>query len=1037
MAGDIEKNIKIKYSNTGLTELTRQTENYSRSLKTITTTNQTLNQQTGHWNTTSQSIRSTQGAFSGLKSQLTSTMMSYIGLNAVISMGKQGYEELRKWIDNSVASYRAFEYQIAEVSSILDSTTRETLPAMEVGISSLSVKYGKSVGDMTKGLYDIVSAAFDAKDAMGLLDVVTKAAIAGVTTVTSAVETITGVLNAYGLSAAHAAEVSDVLFQAVIRGVFTFKELESSLGYVTPIAANLGVSLEEVTAAMSTATRQGQHIDSVTRGLGLLMQGIVNPTEQASEAAKQYGIDMSATGLRIGGLTEFFNQLSVATKKYGMQILPELIGNMRSLRVAMALTSEAGIKGFVDDMGLMETATGRTDAALASMMNTQQMMADILTQSMEKVNRSIGEAWSGVDIWWKKAQLWWGTLLSGGDADKAVKGFDSAVEAMRQAYIKNIIQTATSGEKTIFDKIQEIKIPSSVNSVFTGLIKSAIQFETVKKYLDLSDQIESMNKASTAITNARMAIDSLHQQGVTKGVGGINMDTLKVANDALASLGLRTFSLTEDNGKLADYYAALDNKMVEVNGTLESLINTESELRPVVDQVKTAFEDMDSEISTHKENIITLESELKKLNTELNTIYKGFSGTLEFGIAVKVMENAQDQFQESANMAMKYGEQYINEYTDVFDQYGNSMKSVINTIYEYNDALAAEKKAQDDAKNSAHELEIQMASNNLQMLKLQLMGMMRRRGNTRAEQREMKQIEIENTKLRIQQMQTEYDASISGDEAMIDAKQSAYEEAQNILSAYTDYEKHQLWMLKDTRSEDIQSLRDNLASEKIIYEQKKTQLATEYKALQDMTTRYTQSLLAVSSDPSLASAYKELFGIDAMEEAISTYGDYLDFVKANPLPNGVGGITGVGTGGNDGTVPMYSVLSKTNLGVRNGMPTYGTVVSSSGVSKGYDTLLGENPELAKLKTGDTIGWQRGTNYIPETGMYQLHRGESVSSAGNNNDDNGVSIGNINITVPVRTDASPKEIASAIKEALNSQILKYDSTGKLISKYRRR
>ena len=212
MAGDIEKKITIKYDSKGLPEITRQTENYSRSLKTVTTTNQTLNQQTGKWDIQSQTIRNTTGTMGNLKSQLTSTMMSYIGLNAAISMGSQAYEELRKWIDASVVSYRAFEYQMAEVSSILDRTTRETLPSLEVGISSLSVKYGASVGDLTRGLYEIISAAFDVKDAMNLLNVVTKASIAGLTTVTGAVNTITGVLNAYGLSAAHASEVSDILF---------------------------------------------------------------------------------------------------------------------------------------------------------------------------------------------------------------------------------------------------------------------------------------------------------------------------------------------------------------------------------------------------------------------------------------------------------------------------------------------------------------------------------------------------------------------------------------------------------------------------------------------------------------------------------------------------------------------------------------------------------------------------------------------------------------------------------------------------------
>jgi len=67
-------------------------------------------------------------------------------------------------------------------------------------------------------------------------------------------------------------------------------------------------------------------------------------------------------------------------------------------------------------------------------------------------------------------------------------------------------------------------------------------------------------------------------------------------------------------------------------------------------------------------------------------------------------------------------------------------------------------------------------------------------------------------------------------------------------------------------------------------------------------------------------------------------------------------------------------------------------------------------------------------------LYQLHKGESVTPAGQKS---GVTIGNITITIPVKTNASPNDIAKAVTMALDSQVMKYDSTGKLSSKYRRR
>jgi len=42
---------------------------------------------------------------------------------------------------------------------------------------------------------------------------------------------------------------------------------------------------------------------------------------------------------------------------------------------------------------------------------TTQRQADMLDMSFKKLERDIGEAWSGFDIWWRKSKLWWGTLF--------------------------------------------------------------------------------------------------------------------------------------------------------------------------------------------------------------------------------------------------------------------------------------------------------------------------------------------------------------------------------------------------------------------------------------------------------------------------------------------------------------------------------------------------------------------------------------------------------------------------------------------------
>jgi TP901 family phage tail tape measure protein len=984
---DVTKSVTIRWNNENMAVTTRQIESLSGKLRVVSSQ---VKNADGVWATTKQTTYANATAQSKLGAALNSTMLRFIGLNAVISMGSQAYQELRQFIDESVGAFRSFEMQMAEVSSILDSTTRDTLPSLEVGITQLSVKFGKSVGDMTKGLYDIVSAAFDVDDAMGLLEVATKAAIAGVTTTESAVKTLTGVLNAYGLSAAHAAQISDELFQSVIRGVYTFSDLESALGYVTPIAANVGVSLKEVLSAMSAATRQGQHLDSVTRGLGLLLQGIVSPTSQAADAAKKYGIDMSATALRVGGLEGFLRQLSEATAKYGQQILPELIGNMRSLRVALALTGETGLGGFTDDMNLMATATGRTDDAMAAMMDTQQKMSEIIEQSMAKVERIVGEKLSGIDLWWKKSMVYWAAEFAkpfAGAGNKAVADIDKAFSDIRQSYINNLINPAATGEKTILDKL------SSGESV-----KTALPLEVMLRYNVNAESYVGLQKISTDAQNAKKILEQIH-------IGPDIIPTsenLTMFNELLGAIGLADKELKVGNSDAVVYQRTMDavNGVIDrTNGSLETLFNTLSTDRTTVDQIKSAFDDMKSAISDSNITIIEINSEIATLNEQLNVKYKGKDNILEYGFAVKEATNQLERFAEYSQMAASQGPEYLNEFTNQTDKYRNSLNSVLTTIYEYNEAMEEQKKVTKEAEKANRDLEIQMAQNNIKMLQYQLIGMIRRRGNTRAEQRAMKQIEIENTKLRIEQMKNQYAADVANNDSTNDAKQTAYEKAQEILSNYTEFEQHELWLLQDTRDEDLQDLRDNINDQWALLKTKTDNLRTENAKLLNEYTLYGNSLRDVADDPVLAESFKKITGISAMEEAMKLKPIFDAFMAGKPILPETKKVTQTGS----------AVIDKKAL---------------------VDKIPNMAQSVKNLLLRGTRGYESGTDYVPSTGLYQLHKGEAVVPAGKNSGGSPIII---NINNPVVNNPNDiSKLAQALENVVRANLTD-KQTGK--SKYR--
>jgi len=992
---DVVKSVTIKYSNEGMAEMTRQLESYSGTLRTITSQ---VKNADGVWATMKQTTTQTSTAYSALGNVLTSTMMKFIGVNAIIGQATKAYHELRQFIDDGVKAFRSFEVQMAGVNAILTDTTRTALPSLEVGITNLSIKFGKSVGDLSTGLMEIVKAGFSVTDAMNLLNVATKTAIAGMASIESTTTTLTEILNAYGMSVSNASHLSDELFQTVARGNMTLDSLQSALGYIIPIAADAGVQFQDVAAAISTATRAGQHIDSVTRGLGLMIQGLVNPTKSVQEAMAKYGISVDETSLSVNGLTDFFQQINDATKKYGSQILPQLITNMRSLRVAMALTSDEGVKGMATDMGLLENATGRTDDALASMMNTQQKLADILDQSMQKVERSVGEAWSGVDIWWKKVQLWWGTLFSGGNADAAVQAFDTSAQAIKQAYLDNIVSPASSNETTIYDKLFNPAKSSLGQSL--NVLKDITHFGDIKQYLDLTDQAESANTEATALNNAQIALQYLKnssQKTVTDVMGKAIFPTIPeggkipkdkgeyitLLNKQLVQLGIPTLSLNSTMTELNKTLDLVNTRIAQTTGTLDALTNAEAKLRPNMDDVKSAFDNASDMIDTYKTNIVNLESDITDLTKKISD--------MNAELVLKKGKIGFEEFQEYAGMAEKYGSQYINEWTNVFDQYGNNMSDVLKTIYEYNDALKETEQETKKVTDANHDLEIAMEQNNIQMLKLQLIGMIRRRGNTRQEQREMKQLEIENTKIKIQEMQNQYDEEVKNNDKTNDEQQTAYDKAKDILQAYIDYQQHQMFLLEDTRQQDVIDLQNSIDQQNNILSKDKTTLQKEYKELNSIERSYYEALVTLSKDPETAEAYKKLLGFDMIDEAKSKYQDYLDFLATNNAGNYT-----VGTN----PIPNQTLVPKTQTG--------------GFVPIQFKELLGQ--------------YANGTDYVPETGPYLLHRGESVRPAGEIRNSVIVNINN----PQVNSQQDVSKLAETLKNVLRANLVD-DKTGK--SKHR--
>ena len=258
-----------------------------------------------------------------------------------------------------------FGTAMREVSTLVDTATTD-MAGLRQAVKDASSTYGTSGTQQAKALYQIISAgASDAASAITLLDASNRLAIGGVTQIAVAADGLTSVLNAYGLSASRATSVSDALFVAMRAGKTTIGELSGALGRVATLAATVGVSFDELAAAVSTLTKAGISTNESITGVRAILAAVAKPSAEAQKLAAALGLEFSAAAVRAKGLSGFLADLREKTRG-NTQAMAVLMGGVEALNPALVLTGK-GAKDFAAIMDQMSQKSGQTSLALKKM----------------------------------------------------------------------------------------------------------------------------------------------------------------------------------------------------------------------------------------------------------------------------------------------------------------------------------------------------------------------------------------------------------------------------------------------------------------------------------------------------------------------------------------------------------------------------------------------------------------------------------------------------------------------------------------------
>jgi len=329
----------------------------------------------------------------------------------------------------------SFEKGMAQVFTLLPNASKASMGKMGEDVKNFSKEMGVTTTQVIPALYDAIGSGVPEDNVFSFLEVAQKGAVAGVTDIGVAVDTLTSITNAYGQENLKAAEASDILFTGINVGKMTYEELQRSLYEVVPTAASVGVQFSDITAALAAMTAQGTPTSVATAQLRQLLVELSKEGTGASETFKEIAGKSFPQFIKEGGtLQQAVNLLGEGFQKASPQAkeLQEKIYELADPTSGLAMEFEA--------------LTGKSFKDFQREGGTAQQALEMMGLSFDDANGRISDMFGSIEAGNAILQL---TGQGSSIFSDALKEMENSAGATDRAYAKMSETTSKSLDNII------------------------------------------------------------------------------------------------------------------------------------------------------------------------------------------------------------------------------------------------------------------------------------------------------------------------------------------------------------------------------------------------------------------------------------------------------------------------------------------------------------------------------------------------------------------------------------------------------------
>lgn len=294
------------------------------------------------------------------------------------------------------AAFMDYEGDITLARNLMDESVM-SFEELDKGVRKLADDYGITAAAMARSAEAALSSNVKTAESLEFLNTATRFAVATTSDLSEANDRLfvstnvaTSIMNAYKMSVEDIGAVMDQLILTQKMAKVTWEDYDAQIGGLVAIGGQWGVSLEEINASLILQTQCG--IDSATALTNTknILTAIVSPAAQASEKAKELGLDFSMSALQSKGFANILMDIVKAANK-DSEAITQLFGNIRGLTGITVNATDSG-KAYAEVMEQLNNATGTLDQSFNNVTETTNYKFDAAMARLKNTLVDCGDA---------------------------------------------------------------------------------------------------------------------------------------------------------------------------------------------------------------------------------------------------------------------------------------------------------------------------------------------------------------------------------------------------------------------------------------------------------------------------------------------------------------------------------------------------------------------------------------------------------------------------------------------------------------------